>query len=86
MIQCSLPPQSFFFHVLHLDVNWLTVTLAILGKWGVSANYNFLYMIASEVYPTPLRSIGLASCSTMGRIGGVLSPFIAQMVDSDIIS
>ena len=66
-------------------MNWLIITLAILGRWGVTAIWSFLYMITSEVYPTPLRSIGLSSCSTMGRIGGVLSPFVAQMVDNDVM-
>ena len=56
------------------------MTMAVLGKWGVSANWSFLYMITSEVYPTRLRSIGLASCSMMGRIGGIFSPFISEMV------
>ena len=66
--------------ILRADANWLIITLAILGRWGVTATWNFLYMITSEVYPTPLRSIGLASCSMVGRIGGVVSPFISQMV------
>ena len=66
--------------ILRADANWLIITLAILGRWGVTATWNFLYMITSEVYPTPLRSIGLASCSMVGRIGGVVSPFISQLV------
>eukprot|EP00118_Oscarella_pearsei_P013668 m.111032 g.111032 ORF g.111032 m.111032 type:complete len:52 (+) comp37417_c0_seq11:1832-1987(+) len=35
-----------------------------------------------QVYPTPMRAIGLGMCSSMSRIGAMVTPFIAQVVDS----
>ena len=63
-----------------VEREWLVISLAILGKWGVTANWNFLYLMTSEVYPMTLRTIALTSCSMMGRFGGVMSPFISQLV------
>ena len=62
------------------DREWVIIALALLGKWGVTANWNFLYLITSEVYPMSLRASAFATCSMIGRFGGVASPFISQLV------
>jgi len=38
------------------------------------------FVYAPEVYPTIVRSIGLGCCSTMARIGAMLTPYIAQVL------
>ena len=67
-------------HLIYSENDWLIISMAIFGKLGVSANWNFLYMLTSEVYPTSLRGTALTSCSTLGRLGGILAPFISQLV------
>ncbi|PIK54706.1 putative organic cation transporter protein-like [Apostichopus japonicus] len=54
---------------------WKT-TVAMIGKFGVSASFALVYIYAAEVFPTPLRSVGVGICSTSSRIGGILSPLI----------
>ena len=78
---------TFQFHISRCfntekDYNWLIISMAVFGKLGVSANWNFLYMLTSEVYPTSLRGTALTSCSTLGRIGGILAPFISHLLKS----
>lgn len=34
----------------------------------------------SQVYPTPLRSVGVGSCSAMARLGAMVTPYIAQVL------
>ena len=36
-------------------------------------------MYTPEVYPTRVRALGLGMSSTVGRIGGIISPYIAQV-------
>ena len=42
---------------------WITIlfhqrVFAIVGKFGVSGTFGVIYVHASELYPTPIRSIG----------------------------
>ena len=39
-----------------------------------------MYVMSPELFPTVLRSFGLGSCSMMSRIGGLASPYVADLV------
>jgi len=39
-----------------------------------------LYVYTTEFYPTILRSTGLGFASTIARFGGILTPFVAQVL------
>ena len=52
---------------------------AIVGKFGVSGTFGVIYVHASELYPTPVRSIGVGIASAMGRVGGILAPLVASL-------
>jgi putative MFS transporter len=41
-----------------------------LGAWGV------VYTISPELYPTALRATGAGAAAAVGRIGGIIGPFI----------
>ena len=45
---------------------------AIVGKFGVAGTFGIVYVHASELYPTPVRGIGVGIASAGGRIGGIL--------------
>lgn len=60
---------------------WLNISLSMAGKFSISAAFGASYIYAAEIYPTPVRNLGLGTCSSWARIGGILSPFIA-MLDS----
>ncbi|RUS81086.1 hypothetical protein EGW08_011172 [Elysia chlorotica] len=58
---------------------WCVVALSLIGKASIVAAYPLLYTYSAELYPTSHRGIGLGSCSMMSRIGGLLSPYIADL-------
>lgn len=43
-------------------------------KLAISAAFILLYIFALEVYPTRIRSTGMALCTMTGRLGSILSP------------
>ncbi|KAL3866340.1 hypothetical protein ACJMK2_043646 [Sinanodonta woodiana] len=53
---------------------WLTVTLAMIGKAGISGGWAALQVFSAEIFPTVIRNIGVGSCSFSARIGGIVAP------------
>jgi len=54
----------------------LKKVFAYVGKFGVAGTFGIVYIHASELYPTPIRGIGVGISSAGGRIGGILAPLI----------
>ncbi|WOK92085.1 organic cation/carnitine transporter 7 isoform X1 [Canna indica] len=55
----------------------LTTSLLFGARTCVTGSFNILYIYAPEVYPTSLRSTGLGTTSSVGRIGGIICPIVA---------
>ena len=52
---------------------------AFVGKFGVAGTFGIVYVHASELYPTPIRGIGVGISSAGGRIGGILAPLVNSL-------
>ncbi|XP_048771116.2 organic cation transporter protein-like [Ostrea edulis] len=61
------------------DLVALKVTLAMFGKFGITASYAIIYLMAAEVFPTVVRNIGMGVSSMSARIGGMLAPQILDL-------
>lgn len=53
-------PQKNLFYIdkiffFNSDLVALKVTLAMLGKFGITASYAIIYLMAAEVFPTVVR-------------------------------
>ncbi|XP_054280439.1 synaptic vesicle 2-related protein [Macrosteles quadrilineatus] len=63
----------------------LTVTL-FLARGVIAGVFQAAYVYTPEVYPTPLRSVGVGTCSAMARLGAMVTPYIAQvMLQSSLV-
>jgi len=38
------------------DMTWLSVSLAMLGKFAFNASFTIIYIYGPEIYPTVVRS------------------------------
>ncbi|XP_013402164.1 organic cation transporter protein-like [Lingula anatina] len=56
------------------DLHWLIMTMALIGKMGISASFAVIYVLTAEVYPTVMRIIALGLSSTFARVGSALAP------------
>uniref|UniRef100_G3N6D5 Major facilitator superfamily (MFS) profile domain-containing protein n=1 Tax=Gasterosteus aculeatus aculeatus TaxID=481459 RepID=G3N6D5_GASAC len=61
-----------------------TVLLFLLRSL-VAMNFNVVYIYTAEVYPTAARSLGMGFCTSFSRIGGMIAPFIAQVLMSQSV-
>ncbi|XP_046374361.2 organic cation transporter protein-like [Haliotis rufescens] len=68
---------------------WITMTLSMIGRFGASGAFAIIYVFSAELFPTVVRNSGMGGSSVSGRIGGIISPYIADLVvlvDGDISS
>ena len=70
LILSSLVPRSF---------NVLRIILTLVGKFAATSNFNSIYFYTCELFPTKVRSTSLGVCCTLGRLGGMMSVFLAQL-------
>ena len=61
-------------------LQWVTVILALLGKAGVTAAYAVIYVWTAELFPTVIRNVGVGASSFCANVGGVIAPYIADLV------
>jgi hypothetical protein len=54
--------------------------LAMLGKLGISGSFAVIYVFSAELFPTVARSSGVGAGSMSARTGGLLAPFLADLV------
>ena len=52
---------------------------ALIGKFFVAGSFQNILQYASEIYSSDVRPFGFAFCSFMGRVGGILCPFIVRL-------
>ncbi|XP_017772586.1 PREDICTED: organic cation transporter protein-like [Nicrophorus vespilloides] len=66
--------SCFTFIFTGTDYHWVQLTVYLLGKFGATAAFTVIYIITSEIFPTPLRHSLMGACSMFGRIGSMVSP------------
>ena len=54
--------------------------MTLVGKTFITYVIGCIYIHTSELMPTSIRTLGLASCSLASRIGILTTPYIAQAV------
>ncbi|XP_061524405.1 putative transporter SVOPL isoform X1 [Phycodurus eques] len=78
--------SAFFFLMLNICTSMFGFTLLLfLLRALVSMNFTVVYIYTAEVYPTVSRSLGMGFCTSVSRIGGMIAPFIAQVLMSQSV-
>ncbi|XP_062581641.1 organic cation transporter protein-like [Saccostrea cucullata] len=70
------------FTVLYIGKShqmYTTVILAMIGKIGAAAAFAVIYVWSAELYPTVVRNVAMGASSSCARIGGMVSPYIADL-------
>ena len=62
-----------------VEMFYIRTALSLIGKFGASAGFAIVYIYTAELFPTPVRNSAVGLCSTFARIGGMLSPVVADL-------
>ncbi|CAL1289262.1 unnamed protein product [Larinioides sclopetarius] len=65
--------------VMPEDVPHVAVICSVIGKFASTSSYMAITLQGSELYPTPVRSIGLGISSTAGCATNIMAPYIVYM-------
>uniref|UniRef100_A0A3Q2CTP8 Solute carrier family 22 member 4-like n=1 Tax=Cyprinodon variegatus TaxID=28743 RepID=A0A3Q2CTP8_CYPVA len=57
----------------------LTMSLVLLGKFGVLAATGMMYTYTGELSPTVIRNTAMSSCAMFSRVGSSLSPYLLEI-------
>ncbi|ETN63189.1 organic cation transporter [Anopheles darlingi] len=62
------------------DKTTALVTLAMLGRVGITAVYAIVTLHTAELFPTEIRNTALGICSTMAHVGSIAAPYITDLL------
>lgn len=69
-----------FFVLFLLVYETVRMILAMLAKLFISCDFAVIYLLGAELYPTELRTTGLAVGVFCGRLGSITAPYIADLM------
>ncbi|KAM8973947.1 solute carrier family 22 member 4-like [Pelodytes ibericus] len=61
------------------DLQIVSTILVMVGKFGVTAAFNMVYVYTAELYPTVIRNMGVGVGSMSSRVGSVISPYFVYL-------
>ncbi|XP_054089781.1 synaptic vesicle 2-related protein isoform X7 [Zeugodacus cucurbitae] len=57
-----------------------TTAVLFLARGVISGLFQAAYIYTPDIYPNNLRSLGVGGCSTIARIGAMVTPFVSQVL------
>ncbi|KAL2778795.1 solute carrier family 22 member 4 [Daubentonia madagascariensis] len=65
--------------VVPSDYYFLSIGLAMLGKFGITSAFSMLYVFTAELYPTPVRNMAVGVTSMASRVGSIIAPYFVYL-------
>ncbi|XP_057591436.1 solute carrier family 22 member 4 isoform X2 [Hippopotamus amphibius kiboko] len=62
-----------------VDYNFLSIGLAMLGKFGITSAFSMLYVFTAELYPTLVRNMAVGITSMASRVGSIIAPYFVYL-------
>lgn len=60
--------------------------MGVVCKVCVCVSFSVSYVYGPELYPTPIRSIGIGFCTFLGKFGAAVAPLIILLSDNHSIN
>lgn len=60
--------------MIHHEQGTAQIAVALIGRFGIAASFNMIFLYTTELFPTVVRSAALGTCSLVARVGGIAAP------------
>lgn len=67
--------------VIPASLNWLSITLVMIGKMAAASAFKVMFLYSSELYPTEIRTQAMCAGMMSSRVGAFISPFIISALE-----
>ena len=64
------------------DLEWVTITFAMIGKFSVSSSNAIMPVYTAELFPTVVRNLGVGSSNVPAGVALMLVPYLWDLVSS----
>ncbi|KAF8778842.1 Organic cation transporter protein like [Argiope bruennichi] len=61
------------------DPWWMSEMVSLFGKFCITSSFSILYVFATELFPTTVRTVGLGAAQVCARSGAIIAPFVREM-------
>ncbi|XP_017849314.1 organic cation transporter protein isoform X2 [Drosophila busckii] len=61
------------------DMLWLKITFLMMGKFTIAAGNTIMPVYTSELYPTPIRNVGVGTCNIAAGLALILTPYFSML-------
>ncbi|KMT13277.1 hypothetical protein BVRB_4g085370 [Beta vulgaris subsp. vulgaris] len=72
-VACSI----FLFPLVSHRSGTVTTVLMFGARASIMGTFTIAFIFAPEIYPTSVRNTGFGTASSMARVGGMVSPYVA---------
>ncbi|XP_068456839.1 organic cation/carnitine transporter 2-like [Clinocottus analis] len=66
----------FLLQLVPQSLSHLSMALEMLAKYAVTITFSMMFAFIAELYPTLLRNTAVGICSTVGRLGNCIAPYL----------
>jgi len=70
--------------VKSVDSQSMAILMSLLIRFFSAGSLYCTYMLTPTIYPTNIRSVGFGAGSSMSRVGGMVTPLIANLADPNV--
>ncbi|XP_061473047.1 organic cation/carnitine transporter 2-like isoform X2 [Rhineura floridana] len=68
-----------FIQLVPTYLSVVSITLMMIGKFGITSSFSMVYVYTAELYPTVVRNMGVGASSMASRFGSILSPYFVYL-------
>ncbi|KAM9069869.1 solute carrier family 22 member 4 isoform 5-T5 [Sarcophilus harrisii] len=68
-----------FIQLVPTEYYFLSTSLVMLGKFGITSAFSMLYVFTAELYPTLVRNMAVGATSMSSRVGSIIAPYFVYL-------
>ncbi|XP_036379789.1 solute carrier family 22 member 5-like [Megalops cyprinoides] len=69
----------FFIQLVPPSLPVLSISLEMIGKFGMATGTALMFVYTGELYPTVMRNTAVGACTMVSRVGSAIAPYFIHL-------